>query len=246
MTTGAAGYEQLMQQLRGAVTDFDRAGGDVRAEWQDAAAAKVRPRLDAAAQQAQQALDALAAQAEQHQRVEQLCRLISEHAAEVERLVGECVDAGAAADADLAHADAAAADAAALAGSSRQQLDRALALVGQAGAACGEANRVGSIRTEVERRVVAERKRAVWVAAGRAVAVEALWVVGDELAQQAAGIPQGAVPAGWSDQVRTELETHAPVARTQAEALIERTRGAGASKVGQHQDHQRGNDKKGR
>ena len=235
MAEGAAsGYGQVEQRLGSALTDFDDACGDLRAQWRDAAAAKVAPHLDDAVEQAQQLLDALAAQAEQHQRVEQLCRLITEHAAQVERLLAEAADAGTAADSALSEADRAAAEATALADSSRQQLDRALSLVGHAGAACGEASRLASIRALVEQRVVAERKRAVWAAAGRAFAVETLWTVGDALVQQAAGIPEGALPAEVSDHVRTHLETHVPVARTHAEALVERVREAGkTSEVGQ-------------
>lgn len=235
MAQGAAsGYGELGQRLGSALTAFASARGDVGAQWRDAAAAKVSPALDDAAGRTQEALDALAAQSEQHQRVEQLCRLIIEHADEVERLLTEAAEAGTAADAELATADGAAAEAAASADSSRQQLDQALALVGRAGAACGEASRLSTIRNQVEQRVVAQRKHTVWVAAGRALAVETLWLVGDELAQQAAGIPNGAVPAEWSDQVRTQLETHLPVARTHAEALIERVRDSGKdSEVGQ-------------
>lgn len=225
--TAASGYGQLEQRLGGALTDFEVARGDVRAEWQDAAAARIAPRLDDATGQVQELLDALASQAEQHQRAEQLCRLITEHAAQVERLLSAATDAGAAADAALTQAEEAAGEAVALADSSRQRLDRALVLVGQAGAACGEASRLTAIRALVEQRVVALRKRAVWLAAGKAVAVETLWTVGDGLVQQLAGLPEGAVPAELSDQVRTQLETHGPVAKTHVEALVERVRDAG-------------------
>lgn len=246
MTEGAAsGYEQLEQRLGGALTDFDNARGDLRAQWQDAAAARVAPHLDEAAGQANELLAALAVQTEQHQRVEQLCRLITEHAAEVDRLLAEVADAETVADSALTEADRATGEATALADSSRQQLDRALSLVGHAGAACGEAPRLDAIRGMVEQRVVAQRKRAVWVAAGKAFAVEAAWTVGDALVQQVAGIPEGAVPGEVSDHVRTQLETHGPVARTHAEALVERVREAGkTSEVGQQQEHQRGHDKK--
>ena len=56
--------------------------------------------------------------------------------------------------------------------------------------------------------------------AGKALAIEGVWWLGEEIVQKAAGIPGTAVPASWSDQAREALERDVPVGVTQLSAFV--------------------------
>ena len=213
-------YADVRGRLRTSSGDFAAATDGLRGQWQDAAAATVSPHLTAVADGLAELGSAVEQQEEAHARVDQLAELVGGHAEAVDRLVGQVQAALEDVDRSLAEASAAAAQVRSAASASSARVAEALRLAGQAGAACGQASGFGALEGLVQQGVVGERKRAVLVMAGKALAVEGVWWLGQELAQKATRIPQGAVPANWGDQVREQLEMHVPVLATHVSAFV--------------------------
>lgn len=217
-------YADVLGRLRTGARDFGTATDGVRGRWQDAAAAAASPHLTAVADALARLEVAVGRQEEAHARVDQLAELVRGHAQAVDRLVEQVQAALGEVDRALAEASSANGQARAAAAASSARVTEALRLAGRAGAACGQASGFGALEGLVHQGVVGERKRAVLVMAGKALAVEGVWWLGQELAQRAARIPEGAVPANWGDQVRERLETHVPVLVTQLSAFTLRMR----------------------
>lgn len=212
-------YADLVERLAEAGREFSDATDKVWAEWQDAAGAAVQKDLAGVSQGLVEQSEALSKADEAAQQVDDLAELVRKHADAADQAVWESQEQVSAAEQFVAEAEAARAEAKGAASASVRLEMEAMRLLGRGGG-----DFVGQVHQGVVRQRVRAAQAQVAVAVGKAVAVEAAWFVGEQALQNRLRIPEAAVPAGWSDQARTMLESAAPYTAAHLRVFVGRMR----------------------
>lgn len=209
-------FGSLTSRLSGQLDDFEDARRELLSVWQDAAGAKASRLLAELGERASAASQCVISQADAHDRAEACCRLVADHSRAADQLVGESHSALDEASSALREAQAGASEAVAVVRASAENLEEALRLLGRSGGVSS-----GEWEGRVQQQLATVRRRAVWGMAAKAVAVEGAWTLGEQIVQQVGRIPEGALPANWTDRVRESLEADVPVASAQISGFIQ-------------------------
>lgn len=185
----SAAQAGLVSRLANRTKRLRTASADATRPWQDNAARTTRTRhLDPLLTGATDLELALSQHGESADAARKLAALMVEQAelctAHLDRAMGELQDGEAQLRVASQHIDSTHA----LMGEFEQRLDEALALLGQAGGDCGQASGKAAVKSQLDERLAADRKRAAQLAVAREALIQLIPHAAGELVERVAGV----------------------------------------------------------